>query len=102
MPARSIDSANTTAFRELQANLGLSKSQVAALIGIHLDTVAKWRSGKRPVPAYALTILKHETERRARQEQAPAEPCAEYRPHPDLAGLDGTPFCRCGFERRQH
>ena len=30
------------------------------------------------------------------------EPCSTYRPHPDLAGLNGVPFCVCGFERRQH
>ena len=29
-------------------------------------------------------------------------PCSEYRPIDSASGLNGTPFCACGFERRQH
>lgn len=33
---------------------------------------------------------------------ATAGPCSEYRPITGLSGLNGVPFCVCGFEQRQH
>ena len=33
---------------------------------------------------------------------ATAEPCSAYRPIAGLSGLNGVPFCVCGFEQRQH
>lgn len=52
-------------FRDLERHLGLSKSRTAALCGVHVDTVAKWRSGARGVPNYAIKLLTLEAERRA-------------------------------------
>lgn len=58
---------NASAFRDLERQLGLSKAQTATLCGVHVDTVAKWRSGARGVPNYAVKLLQAEADRRAQE-----------------------------------
>jgi DNA-binding transcriptional regulator YiaG len=53
-------------FRALQAGLGLTVARTAALCGVTPDAVARWRSGNRKVPVYAVRLLEAERERRDR------------------------------------
>lgn len=65
MPPKIV--AASTALQEflaLERLAGLSKARSAALCGRTPDAVAKWRSGARAVPAYAIMLLRAEVARR--------------------------------------
>jgi len=54
MPTHTLTPA---AFRQLQADLGLTNSECARVLGVTLKTVEHWRSGLRPVPGPAAVAL---------------------------------------------
>lgn len=45
------------AFRQLQADLGLTDDECACALGVTLKTVEHWRSGRRPAPGPAAVAL---------------------------------------------
>lgn len=47
-------------FRTLRVQAGLSQSGLAALWGIHRQTVSQWERGVRPIPSLAARLLEYE------------------------------------------
>lgn len=59
-PTMTPHSLTAAAFRQLQADLGLTNAACARILGVTVQAVEHWRSGRRPVPgpvAAALELL---------------------------------------------
>ena len=56
--------------RRLMRRHGLTSTAVAQLVGRHPVTVCQWTSGGRPVPTYALVILRQYRPRSATHARA--------------------------------